>query len=92
MDFEWDGAKAASNLVKHGVAFEDAVAAFRDVFALHVHDRSMDYGEERFVTIGMADGIVYYVAYAERGDRIRVISARRATRPEQRAYDRERQR
>ncbi len=62
MDFEWDEAKAASNLVKHGVAFEDAVAAFRDVSALHVHDRSMDYGEERFVTIGVADGIVYYLA------------------------------
>ena len=84
MEFEWDETKAASNLVKHGVAFNDAAAAFQDVFALHIADRTMDCGEERFVMIGMLDGIVYYVAYVEHGERIRVISARRATRPEHR--------
>lgn len=66
--------------------------AFRDVFALQFVDRSMNYGEERLNTIGIADGIVYHVAYTERGERIRIISARRASRAEQRAYDRERSR
>ena len=90
MEFEWDETKAASNVAKHRVAFEEATGAFTDIQALQFIDRSMNYEEERFVTIGMANGIVYHVVYTERGDAIRLISARRASRAEQRAYDRER--
>jgi uncharacterized DUF497 family protein len=92
LEFEWDDAKARSNLAKHRVSFDEAVEAFRDVYGFHSVDRSMNYDEERLVGIGMANGIIYHVSYTERGDCIRVISARRATKAEQRVYDRERQR
>jgi uncharacterized DUF497 family protein len=91
VEFEWDGAKATSNLRKHRVAFEDVTGVFDDLYAMHFADRSMNYGEERFAAVGMVDGIVYYVAYTERGDLICIISARKATRLELKAYDRERQ-
>jgi uncharacterized DUF497 family protein len=67
LEFEWDEAKAASNVAKHEVAFAEAAGAFRPVQALQFVDRSMNYEEERFITIGMANGIVYYVAHTERG-------------------------
>ncbi|TIQ37380.1 MAG: BrnT family toxin [Mesorhizobium sp.] len=91
LEFEWDGDKAASNLAKHGVAFSDAKRLFDDIHGLHYADRSMDYEEERFIGIGMINGVVLTVVYTERGDRIRLISARRATRHEQKAYDEARQ-
>ncbi|CDX46803.1 conserved hypothetical protein [Mesorhizobium plurifarium] len=79
LEFEWDDDKAKSNLAKHGVAFADARRLF--------DDRSMDYEEERFIGIGIVNGLVLTVVYTERGDRIRLISARKATRHEQKAYD-----
>ena len=90
MEFEWDATKARSNIRKHKVAFEEASNSFDDVFALQYLDRTANYEEERFISIGMANGIVYHVTYTERNDRIRLISARRATKAEQRNYDRER--
>jgi len=78
MSVEWDPKKAASNLVKHGVRFADAVAVLEDERAISVRDASAD--EERWVTIGTdALGRVFVVVYAWRGDRIRIISARSAT-------------
>lgn len=91
MAFEWDDRKAAANLAKHNVSFQDVTLVFDDVHAIHIVDHSLDYGEERFICIGMANGIIFYVAYTERRDVVRLISARKATRLEQRAYDRERQ-
>ena len=85
LEFEWDDEKAASNLAKHGVAFADADAC--STTSMHYSDRSMDYEEERFIGIGIVNGLVLTVVYTERGDRIRLISARKATRHEQKAYD-----
>lgn len=81
MRHEWDPAKAAANEAKHGVRFADAVAVFEDERALTIDDPHPD--EERFVTIGM-DGFarMIVVVYTWRGDAVRLISARKATRPE----------
>lgn len=90
MDFEWDDAKARANWNVHGVSFELARAVFRDPFAIERLDDRQDYGEERFIIIGMAEGqVILFVAYAERQDRIRIISARRATQHEQDDYFKE---
>ena len=85
MEYEWAPRKAASNLRKHGVDFADVVAAFEDDFALTVPD---DHDEEdRFITVGMdVLGRVVVVVYTWRGDRIRIISARRATPREREQY------
>lgn len=84
-EFEWDAAKAQTNLSKHGVGFEAARLVFDDAFAL---DRLDDAGrdEARYILTGMANGILLTVVYTERGERTRIISARRATRHEQREY------
>jgi uncharacterized DUF497 family protein len=85
-DFEWDEAKAAENYAKHGVSFEMATEVFKDPFAIERLDDREDHGEDRFVLIGMAEGAVLTVIYTERNGRIRIISARRATRHEQDDY------
>jgi hypothetical protein len=85
-EFEWDDRKAAQNRAAHAVSFDMARAVFRDPFALDWLDDRRDYGEERYVTIGMAEGRLLYVAYTMRGGRIRVISARAAEPEERRAY------
>jgi uncharacterized protein len=84
--FEWDASKAASNLRKHGVAFEDAITVFDDDRAVDEPDPDPD--EERFKIIGMtAANRMVVVVYAEPADdRIRIISARKATRHEVKAY------
>jgi uncharacterized DUF497 family protein len=87
VEFEWDGAKAKINLSAHGVSFDLAKSVFKDVFAIELVDDREDYGEERFITIGMADGeVLLSVVYTERAERIRIISARRATQNEQDEY------
>ena len=87
MEFEWGNAKAEANLRAHGVSFELAKTVFQDPFAIERLDDRQDYGEERFVTVGMAEGnVVLFVAYTERGGRMRIISARRATQNEQDDY------
>ena len=74
----------------HGVSFELATKAFRDAFAIERLDDREDYGEERFVIVGMAEeDVLLFVAFVERGDRIRIISARRATQDEQDDYFRQ---
>ena len=88
-EFAWHDAKAAENLRHHGVAFDKAVKAFADPFAIEWIDRSGSYGEERWNALGMCEGIILHVTYTERGERIRIISARRAERNEQDRYCRE---
>lgn len=87
MEYEWDPDKAATNLRKHGIAFADAVAVLSDTFALTTADDSVD--EERFVTLGTdAFGRLLVVVYTWRGEqRIRIISARQATRHERLHYE-----
>jgi len=87
--FEWTGNKAAANWRKHGIAFHQAVKAFRDPFAIERIDERKEYGEERINLIGACDGVILHVTYTERGERIRIISARRAQRHEQDEYYRE---
>lgn len=86
LKFDWNKSKAKDNYAKHGVSFDLAKKVFKDPFAVEYLDNRQDYGEERFVIIGMVDGNVLYVAYTERNDVIRIISARRATKHEQEAY------
>ena len=86
MQFEWDARKAVSNLGKHGVDFADAATVLHDDRAVTVRDEMS--GEERFVTVGTdALGRVLTVVYTWRDERARLISARRATRREQREYE-----
>ncbi len=87
VDFEWDEEKAKENLEKHGVDFADAVTAFEDMMALTMPDRASE-EEERFVTLG-TDALerLLVIAYTWREDRIRLISARKATRRERRQYE-----
>ena len=76
MEFEWHGAKAEANFEAHGVSFELAKTVFQDPFAVERVDDREDYGEERFVIIGMAEGhVLLFVAYTEREERIRIISS-----------------
>jgi len=89
VEYEWDPKKAKTNLVKHGVAFADAVSVFSDDSAITIDDEHSS--EERFVTMGM-DGLgrVLVVAYTWREETIRIISARKATERERRLYGGER--
>jgi uncharacterized DUF497 family protein len=89
LDFEWDDAKAAANFRKYGVTFEQAAHAFRDPFAMEWIDARAVYGEERVILLGMSGGQILSVVYTERGEIIRIISARRATRHEKDNYYRE---
>ncbi len=90
--FEWDEAKATSNLRKHGVSFEDAIVAFADPFALMTQDR-IEGLEQRWQTLGMIGGcLVLLVAHAVGEDDdgievIRIISARAADRKERKRYE-----
>jgi hypothetical protein len=85
-EFEWDEAKNEANLKKHKVGFRAAIGVFYDAFAVEVEDRSGTYGEERCVITGMAAGVLLSVVYTERHPRIRIISARKATKHEQKRY------
>jgi uncharacterized protein len=85
-DFEWDDDKAEANLRKHKISFLEASRVFEDAFALVEQDFTEDYGEHRFLAIGLVNGLLVTVAYTERGERIRIISARKANADEQRAY------
>jgi uncharacterized protein len=82
-EFEWDADKAEANLRKHRIAFEAARRVFEDDFAIEWQDADLAYGEMRFVITGMVDGRLVRVVYTERNDRIRIISARKATPHEQ---------
>jgi uncharacterized DUF497 family protein len=87
MDVEWDPAKAASNVQKHGVSFSDAEPVFYDEFALSMSD-SFSVKEERFVVVRAdALGRVLTIAYTYRGETIRLISARSATKSERSEYE-----
>ncbi len=87
LEFERHDGKAEANLKTHGVSFELATTVFKDPFGVELVDDREDYGEERFVLIGMAEGdVLLFVAYTERAQRIRIISARRVTQHEQDDY------
>jgi hypothetical protein len=93
LDFEWDSAKAASNITKHGVSFEQAATVLLDALALTVFDAAHSEFEERWFTLGLSsEGKLLAVShtYAATGPgsaRVRIISAREATRHERRQYE-----
>jgi len=88
LQFEWDPAKAAENLAKHGVSFEEASTVFRDTLSATGPDPDHSVGEERFVTFGVStSGRLLIVAHAEDGDTIRIISARPAKSGERKIYE-----
>lgn len=88
MKFEWDPKKAALNLHKHGVSFQDAAAVFGDPLAGTISDPKHSTGEARFVTIGMTPAQrLIVVVHTDRDDRIRIISARPATRAEKKKHE-----
>ena len=83
----YDAAKATANLRKHGVSFGDAQAVLQDPLALTIQDPDAQ-AEQRYVAIGLgSSGEFLVVVYAERGEEYRLISARRATRKERKAYE-----
>jgi len=87
VEYEWDEAKAASNLVKHGVSFTTAARALEDPRKLELIDDRFDYGEERIQSLGMDRGRVLFVVTVTRDENTcRIISARKATRHEQETY------
>ncbi|MGH7799003.1 MAG: BrnT family toxin [Thermodesulfobacteriota bacterium] len=88
MKFEWDGKKARRNLKKHKVSFEEAVTVFGDPLSLTIEDPLHSEDVERFVIIGESNQQrLLVVVHTERGDKIRIISARRSTSHERRDYE-----
>ncbi|MBI3148037.1 MAG: BrnT family toxin [Betaproteobacteria bacterium] len=89
MRFEWDATKAASNLKKHQVSFEEAQSVFFDDFAVQFFDDEHSPDDERFIMLGMSSGArLLVVCHCERGNGevVRIISARKATRSEASFY------
>lgn len=86
MEFEWDDAKAESNLRKHGVAFEDARAVFGDERVIVRTDNRWNYGELRLEALGMVDARLHVVVFTFREETCRIISARKANKREQKRY------
>lgn len=88
LEFEWDDEKASTNLQKHGVAFQEAATAFGDSLSITILDPEHSLEEDRFVLIGETfRGRMVVVVHTERGENVRIISARLATRHERRAYE-----
>jgi hypothetical protein len=87
--FEWDDEKAASNIVKHGISFLEAATVFRDHRGILKRDLAHSVNEDRFLLIGVSlERRIITVVHVERGERIRIISARPATPRERRDYER----
>ena len=86
MKLVWDTQKRNKNLQKHGLAFEDAYQVFMRP-ALEFLDDRFEYGEDRWVAIGMLGVQCVAVVYTEQGEALRVISMRKATKEEQNAYE-----
>jgi hypothetical protein len=87
MDVEYDPKKAQTNWQKHGVSFAEAEFVFYDPLAIHDIDPDAS-EEERFIALGMSNsGLLLVIVYTIRGDAFRLISARRATRQEAKAYE-----
>jgi hypothetical protein len=82
MTYEWDEQKRLANVKKHGIDFMDVPEVF-DSDVVIIPDERFDYGETRFLLIGILKSQVVVVSYTERGENIRIISARKATKNEQ---------
>ena len=88
MEFEWDAPKAATNTGKHGVSFDEAASVFLDQLAVSGLDPDHSVGESRYITFGLSSlGRLLTVSHTYRPGAIRIISARRVTRPERKLYE-----
>jgi uncharacterized DUF497 family protein len=88
MQFDWDSTKAATNLSKHGVSFDEAKTVFDDRLYVDFYDPDHSGGEQRYIIIGQSQqGRLLLVSYTERNDTIRIISSREVTRTEREAYE-----
>ncbi len=88
MEFEWDTQKADSNLKKHGITFEEAASVFGDYLSLTYPDSAHSIQEERFIIIGLSDkNRILIISHTQRNERIRIISARAATKRERDFYE-----
>jgi uncharacterized DUF497 family protein len=90
VEFEWDPKKVAKNFRKHRISFNEAATVFGDSLGTTVLDPDHSLAENRYITVGRSSrGRLVMVAYTERGERIRIISARDLTRAERKAYEEE---
>jgi uncharacterized protein len=90
MEFEWNPDKASSNYEKHNVSFEEAATVFDDSLSVTFPDPDHSIRESRYVIIGLSRfGQLLIVAHTDRGEKIRIISARKATRQERKFYEQE---
>ncbi len=88
MKIEWDPRKAKSNLKKHGVSFEEAATALSDFMAVTGADPDHSITEQRYVTLGLSEkGRLVVVSHTEKGETIRIISARKASKGEREIYE-----
>ena len=88
MEFGWDAEKARQNLNKHAVSFQEAATVFGDALSATFHDPDHSASEDRFITIGTSvSGRLLILSHADRQDRVRIISARKATRKERKLYE-----
>ena len=88
MAFEWDKSKAADNLEKHGISFEEAQTVFDDPLLVDFYDPDHSFDEHRFIIIGISvSGRLLLISYTERSDNIRLISARETTPAERKDYE-----
>jgi uncharacterized DUF497 family protein len=88
VNFEWDPDKEAQNRRKHRISFHEAATVFADPLAVTYHDPDHSLSEERFITVGMSRaGRVLIVAHSDRGENIRIISARKTTLRERKHYE-----
>jgi uncharacterized DUF497 family protein len=90
MHFDWDTEKAVANQIKHGVSFEEAQTVFNDCGALRIYDPDHSEDEERFVLLGLSASLHVLVVchcYRENDEKIRIISARKATKKESATYE-----
>lgn len=89
MRFDWDEKKAASNLTKHGVSFNEAATVFGDLLGWTFPDRDHSQSEQRWITIGVSEsGRILVISHTDRADaEVRMISARRATKRERKFYE-----
>lgn len=90
MEFEWDPKKANKNLRKHKISFTEAATVFNDPLGITVRDPDHSAEEDRYIIVGTSNHLrLLMVAFSERGDRLRIISARELTRTERKIYEEE---
>ena len=86
--FEWDPSKARRNIETHGVSFDEASTTFKDTLSLTIHDPLHSDEEDRFILIGNSiKNLLLVVVHTESGNKIRIISARKATKKERKQYE-----